>query len=514
MERTANTRRNIVYGFLQVLTSLVLPFIVRTIIIYRFGVDYLGLNSLFTSIISVLSLMELGFGSAVVYSMYKPVAEGDNELVCAYLAYFKIIYRFIGLSIMGVGLLLVPFLSRLIRDPSLPEGLNLYSTYLIFLANSVISYLLFGYVTVIPTAFQRQDVLSRIQTVMTVAKCIIQSAVLLCSKNFYLYFFAMPLVTVIQNLLTAYIVRERYPEIECRGEINEEQKTDLKEKVKGLLINRLTNASRNSIDSMCISAFIGLAMTGMYNNYLFIMTGILSCTVVIMTSMTPSVGNSIVTESKEKNYNDLRQFDFMYMGIVTWATVCMLCLYQPFIITWIGNGMVLRIAVGMSLYFFVLNSGSINWVYLSAAGLWYETRWCMIGELVGNIVLNVILCKVMGIYGIVLATIVTVSATNLFFYPRVVFTKYFKNGKLKEFWLDHAAYTFAMILTAGLSWILCAIALPIGMLRSKLIGSCLICLIGRLIIATLMFVAVLWVVWHKSERYRIAMVWMKKLVRI
>ena len=181
MERTKNTKRNITYGFVQVLSSLLLPFIVRTIIIYRFGVDYLGLNSLFTSIISVLSLMELGFGSAVVYSMYKPVAENDTEQICAYLAYYRRIYRFIGFAVLAAGILLMPFLKSLIRDPSLPGGLNLYSTYLIFLVNSSLSYLLFGYLTSIPTAFQRQDILSRIQTGMAVVKCVLQSLVLLCS---------------------------------------------------------------------------------------------------------------------------------------------------------------------------------------------------------------------------------------------------------------------------------------------------------------------------------------------
>ena len=324
----------------------------------------------------------------------------------------------------------------------------------------------------------------------------------------------MPVVTVLQNLLTAYIVRKRYPEIECRGILNKEQKDDLKEKVQGLLINRLVNASRNSIDSMCISSFIGLAMTGMYNNYLFIMSGVLSFTVVIMTSMTPSVGNSIVSETKEKNYNDLRLFDYLYMSIVTWTTVCMLCLYQPFIITWVGDGMVLNIAAGMSLYFFILNSGSINWVYLAAAGLWYECRWYMIGEVLGNVILNILLCKVMGVPGIVLATIITVFATNLIFFPKLVFNEYFKNGKLREFWRDHAAYTASMILMAGACFAFCETVFPLSMIEERVLGHCALCLAGRLTICSVIFVVIFWLIWHRTERYNKAVAWMKKLVRI
>ena len=147
-------------------------------------------------------------------------------------------------------------------------------------------------------------------------------------------------------------------------------------------------------------------MTGMYSNYLFIMSAVLSCTVVLGRSMTPSVGNSLATESKEKNYADLRLFDFLYMAIVGWATVCMLCLYQPFIGFWAGEGMQLDVlvAIGMSLYFYVLDSGAINWAYVMGAGLWYECRFIMIGESIANIVLNIALCRFMGVTGIVLAT--------------------------------------------------------------------------------------------------------------
>ena len=454
---TVNSKRNIIYGLIQVVIKQILPFIVRTILIYHFGVEYLGLNSLFISILSVLSLMELGFGSAIVYSMYKPVANGDVSQICAYLTYYRKIYRFVGLAVLGIGLLLMPFLKYLVQDPTLPGNLNIYFCYLIFLGNSVISYLLFGYMTAIPTAYQRQDLLSRIDIGIAVLKCALQSVILLTSNNFYLYLIAGPLITIIHNLTNAYVVRKRYPEITCRGNINSNQRKDLNKKVYGLLVNKLTNVSRNGIDSLCISAFIGLSMTGIYNNYLFIMTGILACTVVIGHSMTPSVGNSIATENREKNYNDLRLFDFLYMAITGWATVCMLCLYQPFIRLWVGESMLLDmpVMIGICLYFYILDSGQIDWVYVMGAGLWYECRFVMIGEAVANIVLNVILCKTMGVVGIILATVISVFATNYVFVPKVVFKEYFKNGKLKEYWKDHAEYTITMLITAGLSWFIC-----------------------------------------------------------
>lgn len=183
--RTANVKRNILYGFLQFIVAHVLPFIVRTILIYRFGIDYLGLNSLFASVLSVLSLMDLGFGTAVVYSMYRPVAEDDKDQICAYLTYYRKIYRWVGLAILFAGLFLMPFLKNFIKDPTLPGNLNLYACYAIFLGNAVISYLLYGYLTAIPTAYQRRDILSRVDMGISLLSCMVRSLVLLLSSNFW-----------------------------------------------------------------------------------------------------------------------------------------------------------------------------------------------------------------------------------------------------------------------------------------------------------------------------------------
>ncbi len=299
-ERTINTKRNIIYGIIQVIPSQIFPFIIRTIVIYRFGVDYLGLNSLFASILNVLSLMELGFGTAVVYSLYKPVAEGDTDQVCAYLGYYRKAYRVIGVAVAVIGIVILLFLKYLIHDPVIPGDLNLYTCYLIFLSDAVISYLLFGYMTAIPTAYQRRDILSRVDMGMSVLKCLLQSALLLTGRNFYLYLLTIPVVTIIRNLIVAAVVKKRYPEISCRGSITDTQKRDLNKKVYGLFVNKLMGVSRNSIDCLCISAFIGLAVTGIYNNYYFVIAAVLTFSGAICNSMMAGVGNSIAVESRDK----------------------------------------------------------------------------------------------------------------------------------------------------------------------------------------------------------------------
>ncbi len=507
--RTANSMRNISFGFSQIVIKQVLPFLVRTILIYRFGVDYLGLNSVLASVLNVLSLMELGFGSAIVYSMYKPVAEGDTKQICAFLSYYQRVYRYVGLAILGIGLLLIPFLPAIIHDTTIPGNLNVHVYYFIFLSNTVISYELYGYLTAVPTAYQRRDLLSKIDILIVIFRSSAQSIILLFTSDFYLYLLTMPFFTIVQNLAIAYIVKKRYPELKCKGNITQQQKNDIKKRVSGLLINRLTGVSRNGIDTICISAFIGLVTTGIYSNYLFVMSSVLSITLVISQSITPSIGNSIAMESRDKNYSDMCLFDFIYMMIAGVATTCMFCLYQPFIRLWAGkeNMLSLTVVIGMSMYFYILESGVIAWAYTEGTGLWFECRYYYISEAISNLILNVILCKALGVVGIVLATVVSVFISNALF-PKVVFKQYFRNGKIKGYWADHIKYTITMLITGVLSWFICEGLLPIGD-RGMLLN--IICLVGRLIICLFVSILVFWGIWHKSERYHNALAWIKRL---
>lgn len=510
--RIENTKRNILYGLLQVIVSRLLPFIVRTILIYRFGAQYLGLNSLFTSVLSVLSLMELGFGTAVVYSLYKPMGAGDTDQVCAYLSYYRRIYQKIGLAILIVGLMIVPFLKYLIRDTSLSGELDLNICYLIFLSDTVISYLLYGYLTSIPVADQRRDLLSKVDTGMSILSCAVRSMLLLFSRNFYFYLFSIPVITVIRNIVTAKVIRRQYPEYICKGDISSAQKNDLNRRVKGLVIEKVTAVSRNSIDTLCISSFIGLTATGMYNNYFYVMSSIIAFSGIVLNSMMASVGNSIATESKEKNYSDMRLFDFIYTAIAGWTVSCMFCLYQPFIKTWLGENMMmgLPVVIGLCLYFYILKSGDIRWVYHEGAGLWYESRYIMIGEAAVNIALNVLLCKVMGVFGIIFATVISVFITNVFFCPRILFNKYFQNGKLKEYLTDHFLYTLTMLITAGVSWIACERLLPLSMIEGRDVINCIICLGGRLALCSATSILLFWIIWSRSGRYDRA----KEIIRV
>lgn len=505
-QRSRNVGRNAVYGYMYSFFSLLIPFIVRTVVIYRFGAEYLGLNSLFASVLQVLNLADLGFGTAIVYSLYQPVAKGDTETVCAYLGTYKRLYRIIGCIILAGGILVMPLLPYLIRDSVVPGNLDLYIWYGIFLVNASVSYLLYGYKTAIPSALQRNDMLSRIDTVVLLGRSAVQIAILLLSDNFYLYLLTTLVFTAVRNLLVAWYVDREYPQYKCAGRISREQAAALKPKVYGILIGKLRGVSRNGIDSICITSFLGLTMAAIYSNYLCIHNAVVSLSIVLCTAMMASVGNSIAMDTPEKNYADMRRFNFIYMLLAGWASICFLCLYQPFVRLWVGEGLMLRFpeVIAFTAYFYVLKMGDMRWVYFEGAGLWWQARYYALAEGLVNICLNIVLARYFGVLGIILATLVSLFFIDFIFSARILFRQYYRNGKLGEFFGDHVRYFLVTLLLAVPSVYVCNMIAVSGVLE----------LLFRLLICTAFSVVGYYLIYHRTSRFKEAAAWMMKRYRM
>lgn len=202
MNRSRNATRNIIFGVILKIYQLVLPFAMRTIIMYELGVKYLGLNSLFTSILQVLNLAELGVGSAMVFSMYKPIAQEDSKTICALMRLYKVYYRAIGLVVFAAGMVLLPFIPKLIAG-DVPDGINIYVLYLLNLMATVFTYWLFAYKNSILQAHQRQDVVSKVTIVTDTCKYILQIGTLFAFHNYYYYVCVLLLSQIFNNILTA-----------------------------------------------------------------------------------------------------------------------------------------------------------------------------------------------------------------------------------------------------------------------------------------------------------------------
>lgn len=404
--RTKNTLRNIAFGSLNRIISIVLPFIARTVILYIMGTQYLGLSSLFSSILSFLSLTELGVGAAMVYSMYKPIAENDHATICALLNLYKKLYRMIGTVILALGLSLMPFLKLLVPE-ELPPDISLYLLYFIYLINAVLSYWLFAYKNALVQAYQRDDINSKIAAVITPASYAVMLVSLFLTKNYYAYVIWLPVFTVLTNILRLIFVNRNFPGLEPAGEISRELKQSIFKKTAALIGTKLNTVVLNAADNLVMSAYLGLTAIAIYGNYHYIMSSIIGFLGIVYSSMTAGLGNSMQTDSLDTNYRNFEKFSFINSWMVGWCTVCLVCLYQPFMQLWVGEELMFPfyVVLEMGLYFYVYQIRKIPVVYKDAAGIWWEDRFRPYICMLVNVVLNIVLVQVIGVSGIILSTV-------------------------------------------------------------------------------------------------------------
>lgn len=452
--RTKNATRNIVWGIAYKVSTLFLPFVVRTVMIYSLGSEYLGLSSLFTSVLNVLSLAELGVGSAMVYAMYKPIAEKDIDTVCGLMNLYRKIYRIIGVIIIIVGVAIMPFLHKFISG-DVPDDINIYLLFIIYLINTAGSYLLFAYQASVLNASQRNDVASKVNMFTGIAKNVLQIVILLLLRNYYGYVLLLPITSLAANIITAVCARKMFPEYSCRGTVETKLIEEIKSKVMALFAVKITSVIYNSVDSIVISAFLGLVALAKYNNYYYIMSAIISIVTVLFTSITSSIGNSIVLESDQKNYKDYMNLSYINAWIVGWCTVCLLCLYQPFMKLWVGEELMfgMGIVICFCVYFYAFQLKSVQSAYKDAAGLWKEDMWRSYAANAFNLVLNIILVQLVGIYGILLSTILALTVITYPWQTWMIHKKLFHCsmwGYLKKL----AVYTMITLAAcAGTYWI-------------------------------------------------------------
>lgn len=446
--RTKNSIRNIGFGFAYKILALILPFIARTIIIYYLGIEYVGLTSLFTSILSMLNLAELGVGSAIVFSMYDAVAKDDQVLICALLKVYKKVYTVIGCVILTAGVIITPFLSRIISG-DMPSDVNLYVLYYIYLANTVLTYFLFAYKNCLFVAHHRNDIISKISAIVLVLQNIAQIAFLIITKDYYLYIIWMLAGTILKNLLINYSSNRYYKRYAPKGNVNKTVVDNIVRKVKALFLYKVGGIVLTSVDSVVISAFIGLSVLGKYNNYYFIITSLFAFLAIFYDSIRPGIGNSLVLESKEKNIRDFYRLFLLNSWLVGWCTVCLLCMYEPFMEFWVGEALSFPISIVIlfSAYFYIWKMMEIVNLYKDAAGMWEYDKYRPIVASLVNLFLNIVLVQVVGIYGILLSTIISIVVV-IFPWSTVVLFKYYFSDNRRDMITYFKKYFYYMCITS------------------------------------------------------------------
>ena len=455
--RAANAGRNVVFGVLMKAYQILMPFVMRTCMIYFLGVEYLGLNGLFASVLQFLNLAELGVGSAMVYSMYKPIAEGDNRTICALLALYRRFYRIIGIVVLVLGLALVPFLPHLIHG-NIPSDLSLTALYGLYLGGTVISYWLFAYKSSLLQAEQRSDVVSKVGIGVNTAMYIAQLLIIIVAKNYYGYVIAYVVSLLLTNVVSAICASKLYPHIKPAGRLTNEEERDIGQRIRDLFTAKLGGVLLNSAPTVIVSAFLGLTILAVYQNYLFVVQSVTSLIGVVFTACLASIGNSIVTESVEKNYQDLRVFTLMMMWIIGFCTCCILCLTQPFMELWVGKDLMLEFSavVSFSCYFLVFNATVLLTTFKDAAGIWHQDRFRPLVTSLLSVVLSLLLIGWFGVYGVIVSTPIAQALVALPWVLHNLFTYLFKREMLLSYLREFFYLLLVSIAACLLSWLVCS----------------------------------------------------------
>lgn len=455
LNRTKNATKNIFFGLILKIYQIIVPFFIRTAMIYLLGVEYLGLNSLFTSILQVLNLAELGVGSAMVFSMYKPIIVDDENTICALMKLYKIYYRIIGIIILILGLIVCPFIPYLIKC-DMPADMNPYILYILNLMVTVLSYWLFAYKNCLLQAYQRNDIISKITIIVNTVKYIVQIILLFIFRDYYLYVIALLVGQILINMITAIVVNKMYPKYKARGNLPKEKVKDINKRIKDLFTTKLGDVVTNSVDSVVISAFLGLTVLAIYQNYYYIITAIIEIVRIIFVSCTAVIGNSIIVETAEKNYGDLKKFTFMISWIAGFCTAALLCLFQVFMKIWVGENLLLDFScvVCLVIYFYVYEINSLLALYKDAAGIWHKDRLRPLITALANLALNLILVNFIGIYGVLLSTVLTLLFIGIPWIIHNLFEEIFKINP-KEYIKKLCLYGFITIIVVSITYCAC-----------------------------------------------------------
>ena len=457
MSRTQNAARNIIFGTILRAYQLLLPFLMRSVILYYLGIQYLGLNGLFVSVIQMLNLAELGVGSAMIYSMYRPIADNEEEKICALMRLYKLYYRLIGIIIAVIGLAVTPLIPKLIHGTT-PPDINIYVLYLLNLAATVFSYWFFAYRNSILEANQRTDVISKVSLLTVTIQNGLQFLTLALTKNYYLFVIVALLTQILTNTLTAIASRKLYPNFNPKGKLEKEEIRVINGRIRDLFTAKLSNTLLGSADTLVITGFLGLAMLAKYQNYYFIMTAVSSFVVIFISSCTAGIGNSLVSESVDKNYGDFKKLSLMVWLLGGTAVCCFLNLYQPFMALWMGEENLLSFGcvIMMCAYSYLYITNHVMAVYKDAGGMWHEDRFRPFCSAMFNLALNLFLVRYIGIFAIILSTVASYVVVNMPWMIKNLFTVIFQRSPI-EYIRKYITHIALVIAAAVISYYTCSI---------------------------------------------------------
>lgn len=445
--RTKNSIKNMTISILAQIVTAILGFISRKVFITSLGTEYLGLNGFLTNILSLLSLVEGGIGTSIVYNLYKPLAERDEKKIIALVQLYKKVYFYIAIGVMVLSLTLYPFLGVFIKGGNSLSYISV--VYFIFVARNVISYFNAHKWSLI-NADQKGYVLSRINIIFNIVTTVTKIIVLKTTQNYVLFLIIDILIYVIQNIYNGRIVAKRYPYINTKKKykVDKEIENNLITNVKALFLHNIGGYCVYGTDNILISSLINIKTVGLYSNYTMIIEQLSTLINPCVSAIGDSVGNLIASEESDKSYTVFKVAYLVNFWIYSVSAIFLYNLVEPFITWCFGEGLLLdRFTFIIVLINFYINGlrGSIA-IFKNKGGIFTQDKYVPIIESIINLGSSLILARYFGLAGIFMGTTISSIAIPLWNRPRLVYKYIFKKD-FKEYMYKYFAYVILTLIT-------------------------------------------------------------------
>lgn len=487
-ERKKSSFKNMITAVSSNVLTIIVGLVAQAVFIKILGSEYLGLNGLFSNVISMLGIVELGMGSAIIYNMYKPIAENDHEKIKSLMHFYKKSYLIITLIISIIGIMIIPFIKYIVDIESVTVDVNVYLVYILFLLETICSYIL-SYKRSMLYADQKEYITNIIHMGYTIIVNTMQLSFLYFTHDYYLYLIIKVIMRLVENIVISSYVNRRYSYLLDNNVTKLDSKTekDIFQKIKALFFHKIGGFIVSGTDNIIISKYLGLVTVGLYSNYYMIINAVQTVINHIIQATRASVGNLLVTESKTKQFDIFNKIRFVNFWISCFSSICIFIIMDSFITIWIGYKFVLptKVLLVLVINFFIVSSRSTYGAFKEAAGIFYEDRFVPIIESLLNIVFSVIFVKKFGLMGVFMGTVASGLVLWCYSYPKYVYKNLFGRSYY-DYIKETIYYLIVFVLIAGFSYSL-AILISFENVYLQFISNVLIALIVPNVIMLLLF---------------------------
>lgn len=463
MTRTDHSFKNIEFALIFQFAASVVSFFTRKVFVLILTAEYLGLNGTFSNILSMLSLAELGTGTAITYSLYKPLAEGDRKQIAAIMALYRRVYRVIGITVAILGSALMPFLPVLIQE--MPDIPHLYLIYLLFVLNSALSYFCACKQSLI-IADQRQYIVTAWQNGLDMVLVTAQAVFLLLTRNYFVYLGLQIGMTLLKNIILSWQADRLYPFLNANRHesLNSATKHEIIRNIKALFTHNLGGIVVFGTDNLLIACFSGMVAVGLYSNYLMVVNTLKTTYDQLFRSVTASVGNLGASEDPQQVLPVFWNMNFFGSWLFGFSSVCLAVLLNPFISLWVGDAYLFGQGIVwlITLNFYVWGMRKAVLLFWNAYGLYWHDRYKPVAEATVNLTASIVLGVRFGIAGILTGTVISTMTTCFWVEPVLLFRLTFHTSPML-FFRDYAVNTAVTLLSLAMVWGICSLLPSVGL---------------------------------------------------